>query len=226
MMEEPNQRNNQIKEYIEELFVEEDDILKYVRAHSKEKGLPDIHIPLHLAKLISFLAELQNCSRILEIGTLGAYSTIWLARTLKHNGKLITLEMDRKNAKIAQEHVIKANLSDKVEIRVENALSALPKMIQNKEEKFDLIFIDADKENRKEYLDYCIQLSRPGTLILVDNLIPRGPTINHEPNNHEAKFIYSFNHYLAHHPLLDSIIIPSIVQKQGRLDGIGMVRVR
>lgn len=226
MLETPSARNNQVKEYIDTLFASEDEVLKNTRKNCKEAGLSDIHIPAHLGKFLYLLAKIQSCSRILELGTLGGYSTIWLARALLPGGLLVSIEIDPKHGAIAKKNIEEAGLANSVDIRLGNALTLLPEMIDRKERPFDLIFIDADKENNCLHLDHSIQLARPGTLIFIDNLIPRGEQVGGRPANHEAQFIYAFNSYLAQHPRLETVLIPSIVQYQGRLDCIGLARLK
>jgi predicted O-methyltransferase YrrM len=224
-MSEIENKNNQVKNYISSLFCPEDEILSFVHSHSKELGLPDIHVPSHVGKLLYFLAKVQNPSRVLEIGTLGGYSTIWLARALSDQAKLISLEKERRYVAFAQEHLKQAGLQDRVDVRQGDALDSLSSLFCNREGTFDLIFIDADKENNLAYLDWAIQLSHPGSLILIDNLIPKGEEIGY-PSNDEAVSIYYFNQHLAKHPRLEVTLVPTIVGNQGRLDAIGLARVK
>lgn len=219
-----SKRNEHIQDYIHQLFVKEDETLAFVRSHAKELGIPDIHVPTNVGKLLYLIAKTQKCHKILEVGTLIGYSTIWLARALEPQGKLISLEIDPKRAQIAQEHLKRAGLNHCVEIRQGNALELLPEMIQRHEGPFDLIFIDADKTNNQAYLIRALQLSRPGSLILVDNLMPKGDHIG-TPSNHEGVSIYQFNDYLARHPKLETTLIPTVVH-QGRVDCLGLARVK
>ena len=213
-------RNQQIADYIA-TFAKESEALFFARNNAKEKELKDIAVPPTLGKLISLLAKMQKPQKILEIGTLGGYSALWLAIALPFNGKLITLESDPKNVAVASEHISKASLQDKIEIREGKALDLLPRMA-SEEGPFDLIFIDADKENYSSYLYWSLELSRVGTLILIDNLIPkRGPIESPHPHDNEALAIYRFNEQLYSHPRLDTILIPYLREK-GRIDALGL----
>ncbi|MBA3722962.1 MAG: O-methyltransferase [Parachlamydiaceae bacterium] len=224
MLESTNPRNQGLKRYIDHLFGHEDEILQKILENSIAKGLPNIQIPVHQGRFIQMLAKVHQVKRILELGTLGAYSTVWLARALPENGKLLSIESDTKHAIIARENIEMASLSHCVEVLMGNALDLLPKMVRQKEDPFDLIFIDADKENYKFYLDWCLKLCRKGSLILIDNLIPRGEQIGF-PGNKEAKYVYAFNQYLANHPLLETSLIPTLVDEEGRVDGLSISQV-
>lgn len=220
------ERAQQIKDYLCTLFAQEDEHLQYAREHSKEAGLPEIAVPAHVGKLLYLLAKLRAPKRILEIGLLGGYSTLWLLRALPADGKLISLEIDPERALIAQEHVKKAGFESQFEVRVGAAYRHLVEMRQQDEEPFDLIFIDADKENYPRYLDAVLPLSRSGTLILSDNLIPkRGEVLKPDHRDVEAIAIYEFNQKMANHPNLDSTLLTT-VWDQGRIDGLGLAIVR
>lgn len=219
-----SERNQQIRDYIDQVFVQEDEILHFVRSHAKELKLPDIQIPANVGKFLYLLAKIHKSQRILEIGTLGGYSTIWLARSLNPRGMLISLEIDPRHVKIAGEHIQQAGLNHCVEIRQGKAIELLEAMVLQEKEPFDLVFIDADKMHNKSYLDYALQLTKSGSLILVDNLMPKGNLIG-TPCNDEAVFVYQFNEYLAHHPRLETTLITTVAQ-QGRLDCLSIARVK
>jgi predicted O-methyltransferase YrrM len=218
------ERNIKIKNYICELFVDEDETLASIRKRSKAQGMPNIQVPSNVGKLIYCLAKLRAPSRILEIGTLGGYSAIWLARALRPQGKLISLDIDARNIEVAKENLLLAGLEDKVEFRLGRATDLLQEMIEKQEEPFDLIFIDADKENYPAYLESVLKLSSSGTLILSDNLIPKNGEIGGTPDDTEteARGIYKFNTLLSAHPRLESILIPTIVGEKGRVDALGL----
>jgi predicted O-methyltransferase YrrM len=215
-------RNAGVRRYIDQLFGQEDDILQ--QAALRAKDLAPIQIPIHVGKFIQLLAKIQGCKRILEIGTLGGYSTIWLARALLPQGKLLSIEIDAHCVEIAQANIQAAGLNHSVEILNGSALDILPKMIRQKEPCFDFFFIDANKDKNQEYLSYCLQLARPYSLIVIDNLIPRGDSIGYACN-HEARFIYTFNQYVAQHPQLEIAFVPSIADAEGKLDGLAVMRV-
>ncbi len=218
------ERNIKIKNYICEQFVQEDATLASVRKRAKQKGMPDIQVPSNVGKLLYCLAKMRAPNRILELGTLGGYSTIWLARALAAHGKIITLDIDARNLEVAKENFALAGVQDKIEVRLGKAAHLLQEMIEKGEAPFDLIFIDADKENYPTYLEYVLKLSSPGTIILSDNLLPKGEEIGGTPpeEQKEARGIYKFNGLLATHPRLESILIPTIVGANGRVDALGL----
>ncbi len=215
----------EVKDYLDRRFGQEDALLHSIRECSQAKGLPPIQIPIHVGKLLHLLAKIQGAERILEIGTLGGYSTVWLARALPAHGRLLSLEMNPLHVKVSRDHVQQAGLSHCVEIRQGYAVDLLAQFAQESFLPFDLIFIDADKENNALYLDWALHVSRPGSLILIDNLIPKGDKVGY-PSHEEAATVYAFNDYLAVHPLLETAILPTLVGENGRLDGLALVRVK
>jgi predicted O-methyltransferase YrrM len=167
-----------VDRYVSEKLCLSDPILDAVMAANRAAELPAIDVAPNQGKLLQLLAQLAGARRILEIGTLGGYSTIWLARALPADGRLITLEFNPKHAEIARANIERAGLTQTVEIRVGAALDALPKLQNESSEPFDLIFIDADKPNNSAYLRWAIRLSRPGTLIVIDNVVRDGAIID------------------------------------------------
>ncbi|MDQ3694560.1 MAG: O-methyltransferase [Chloroflexota bacterium] len=143
-----------------------------------QAGLPPINVSPNFGKLLCLLARLQGARRILEIGTLGGYSTIWLARALPDDGRLITLEADPKHAEVARANVDAAGLGDKVEVRVGRALDTLPVLAAEGAGPFDLVFIDADKPNNPGYVEWALKLTRRGSLIIIDNVVRDGSVLN------------------------------------------------
>ncbi len=221
------ERNQAIKQYICDYFAKEDQTLLQIHQNSQKEGLPDIHIPANVGKLIYLLTQLKSPKKILEIGTLAGYSTLWMARALAKNAKIVSLELDPHHAVISRKHLKDAGVGHMVEIREGIASVLLEEMIKKKEGPFDLIFIDADKESYPQYLEYAVALAESGTLILTDNLIPKGEAINQPaPTNVEATSIYAFNQKMAMHPRLESIIATTIVGNSGRIDGLGIAIVK
>ncbi len=163
-----------VDEYLNERLVERDPALDAALADSAAAGLPAIAVAPNQGKLLNLLARLRGARRILEVGTLGGYSAIWLGRALPADGRLITLEVDPKHAQVAEKNLARAGLRDKVEIRVGPALETLARLTAEKQAPFDLTFIDADKQNNANYFDAALKLSRPGSLILVDNVVRHG----------------------------------------------------
>ena len=147
-------------------------------ADSVAAGLPPISVTPNQGKLLQLLARMQGARKILELGTLGGYSTIWLARALPAGGRLITLEAEPRYAEVAQANIARAGLSELVELRVGPALQTLPELHAEGAGPFDLIFIDADKQNYPGYFEWALRLSRPGTLIVGDNVVRDGAILD------------------------------------------------
>lgn len=209
-----------IDTYIEELFAPPDPALEGALRRSRAVGLPEIQISPTEGKLLRLLAEIAGVRRILEIGTLGGYSTIHLAGALPEDGLLVSLEVDERNAGVARENIAEAGLESVVEVRVGDARELLAWMFEDGEGPFDLTFIDADKGGYPEYLEWALRLSRPGSLILGDNAIMGGSVI--EPVEGSAQAIRQFNERLAQDPRLSAIVLPLI---RGRVDGLAIARV-
>ncbi|HKP52210.1 MAG TPA: O-methyltransferase [Chloroflexia bacterium] len=212
-----------IDDYLEKLFSANDEALQSALEESERNGLPPINVSANEGRLLHILAKLAGAKRILEIGTLGGYSTIWLARALPEGGSLLTLEYSPKHATVARANIERAGLGDKVEVRVGAGLDLLPQIEANSEGPFDLFFIDADKDNYPGYLDWAIKLSRPGSVILSDNLIRNGVVIEPASDDVVATVISQYNRQLATDPRLESIILPII---RGSTDGLGITIVR
>jgi predicted O-methyltransferase YrrM len=168
---------DKVDRYLEEKLVQSDAALEAALAASDKAGLPAIAVSPSHGKLLWILARLVNAKRILEVGTLGGYSAIWLARALPADGRLITLEAVDKHAQVARANLARAGLEKKVEIRVGQALDTLPTL----QGPFDLSFIDADKQSNPEYFAWALKLSRPGSLIVVDNVVRDGKVIDARP---------------------------------------------
>lgn len=217
------ERAVQIKNYISELFAPEDETLQAIRENSKKEGLPEIEISPQLGKLFYILAKLHKAQRILELGTLGGYSTAWFTKALPPKGKIITLEYNPHHADVARKNLLTLSCKDQVEIREGSAVNLMDRMIENREAPFDLIFIDADKINYPTYLTKAIALSRAGSLILSDDLIPKGDDVGISGLDPIlAQKIYDFNQILATHPQLESTLITTIVGNKGRIDALGI----
>ena len=182
--------------------VAEDWILRQALRDSKAAGLPDTHVTPLQGKFLQLLAKLKGASRVLEIGTLGGYSTIWLARALPPGGKLVTLELEPKRALIAARNIERAQLTGLVEVRLGRAAETLRSMIQNDEPPFEIIFIDADKSNNVRYLELAVQLSNPGTVIVCDNLAHKEPSADERATDADVQGIQEFNEFVSDHPRL------------------------
>ena len=210
-----------IDDYIQDLFAPQDEALEAAVRESQRAGLPEIHVSPNEGKLLRLLAEMTGAGRILEIGTLGGYSAINLARGMAEDGRLISLEIDEHHAEVARQNVERAGLAEKVEIRVGDAKELLTQLAESDEGPFDLVFIDADKEGYPEYLEWAIRLSRPASLILGDNTIWGGAII--DPQDDSTRAIRQFNEKIARDPRLTAIVLPLLRE---RVDGLAIARVR
>lgn len=196
-----------IDAYIDDLYVRQDRALLDALAGTKEAGLPAINVPPTLGRLLSILVRTANATRALEIGSLGGYSGIWIARALPKNGRLITLEIEPRHAEVARRHYAAAGVAEKVDVRVGAALDTLPSLLD--EAPFDFVFIDADKDNYPGYLDWALRLSRPGTVIVGDNVLRGGSVINPTAGDAGAEGTHRFNEMAANDPRLEALIIPN-----------------
>ncbi|HLH35210.1 MAG TPA: O-methyltransferase [Alloacidobacterium sp.] len=189
-----------VDEYIHDRLVPSDAALDLALAACEEAELPAISVTPSQGKLLHLLARLVNAKNILEIGTLGGYSTIWMARALPADGRLITMEFDPKHAQVAGANIANAGLADKVELREGNALELLPELAAEGLEAFDLIFIDADKCNNPQYFDWALRLSHRGSLIIVDNVVRDGRVIEAESEDADIQGVRTLFEKMAAEP--------------------------
>jgi predicted O-methyltransferase YrrM len=189
-----------VDEYITGLLVPQDAALQAALEASAAAGLPDIQVTPNQGKLLALLAQALHARSILEIGTLGGYSTIWLARALPADGRLITLELEPKHAEVARANLARAGVANKAEVRLGRALDTLPLLAAEKREPFDLIFIDADKTSNADYFAWALRLSRPGTLIVIDNVIRNGAVVDAASRDPNVQGVRRLNEVLAKEP--------------------------
>lgn len=213
-----------VDEYVNHLFQPEDEALTAALADSQAAGLPEIAVSPAQGKLLMLLARSHQARRILEIGTLGGYSTIWLARALPEDGQLVTLELSPKHADVARANIARAGLADKVEVRVGQAQELLPQLAAEGREPFDFIFIDADKVGYPEYFEWSLQLSRPGTLIIADNVVRKGRIIDGDSDDVNVRGARRFNELLATDPRIDGVVLQTVGSKGYDGLAIGLVR--
>lgn len=180
----PRERWTAVDRYISDHLVPADPALEAALADSDAAGLPSIAVTPNQGKLLELLARVQGARSILELGTLGGYSTIWLARALPAGGRLITLEADPRFAEVARANIARAGVEELVELRVGAALETLPQLHAEGAGPFDLIFIDADKQNYPGYFEWSLKLSRPGTVIVGDNVVRDGTIL--DPDAYDA----------------------------------------
>lgn len=213
----------EVDNYICSLVASEDEALKATIQSIEASGIPSISVSAVQGKYLQVLAKLCNAKRILEIGTLAGYSTIWMARALPQDGKLISLEYEPKHAEIAEKNIAYAGLSDKVEVRVGKALDILPKLAEENAGPFDMIFIDADKLPYAEYFQWALKLSRPGTLIVADNVIREGRVLQDGHEDDMVKGVQRFNKLLSETKEVTASIMQTIGAKDH--DGIAIAVV-
>ena len=212
-----------VDQYISQLFHDEDDCLKATEQSVIESGIPQISISPNQGKFLQLLAKLCSAKKILEIGTLGGYSTIWMARALPDDGKLVTLEIDKKHAEVAQQNFNRCGLASKIEIRLGKAIELLPQLQAEGAGPFDMIFIDADKPPYTEYFQYALSMSRPGTLIVADNVIRDGKVLDPNHADEMVKGAQRFNQSLAANKDVTATIIQTVGVKE--YDGMALAVV-
>jgi predicted O-methyltransferase YrrM len=172
-----------VDRYISEHLAPADEALDGAQHAAKEAGLPPISVSAAQGKLLQVLVQLQHAKTVLEIGTLGGYSTIWMARALPIDGRLVTLEIDPKHAEVATASLARAGVGDKVDVRVGRAIDTLPLLEAEGAGPFDLVFIDADKASNPDYFAWAVKLSRRGTMIIVDNVVRNGAVVDAATDN-------------------------------------------
>lgn len=212
-----------VDEYIRKLVGTEDKMLRAADESIKEANIPPISVSANQGKFLQVLAKTCNAKKILEIGTLVGYSTIWMARALPKNGKLISLEFEPLHAQVAKNNIERAGLNHVVDIRVGRALDLLPQLEANQEGPFDMIFIDADKPPYTEYFQWALKLSRPGTLIVADNVIRDGKVLDNNTTDEMVQGAQRFNTFLANSPSVTATIIQTVGSKMH--DGMALAVV-
>jgi predicted O-methyltransferase YrrM len=195
-----------VDRYIAEQFIPEDAALEEALRESARAGLPSIAVSAAQGKWLHLLARAIGARRILEIGTLGGYSGIWLARALPTGGRLTTLELDAAHAEVARRNFVRAGLGDAIEIRLGPALQTLPTL----RGPFDLIFIDADKPGYTEYFGWAVQLARPGSLIIADNVVRNGAVVDSRSADVAVRGIQRFNAAVAAEPRVTATVLQTV----------------
>ncbi len=213
-----------VDENIGELLAVEDDVLKDTIGSLDKEGIPQISVSATQGKFLQVMTVLCNAKRILELGTLGGYSTIWFARALGDDGKITTVELDKRHAAVAQKNIDKAGLSKKVDLKVGKAMDVLQEMIATNEQPFDLIFIDADKPPYAEYFELALKLSRSGTLIICDNVIRDGKVLDQDSTDEMVQGVQRFNKLLSKTPNVTATILHTVGVKE--YDGMALAVVR
>lgn len=211
------------EKYFEHALFPHDEVLQSVLAANSGGGLPAIDVSPSQGKLLYLLARIHGARRILEIGTLGGYSTIWMARALPGEGLLVTLEAEPKHAEIARQNIERAGLAGQVRIITGQALDSLPKLKSEYKEPFDLVFIDADKPNTPEYYRWARELSRPGAVIVADNVVRNGEVTNPDCPDVRVQGMRRFLEVLAKDRKVEATVIQTVGAKG--YDGFAIARV-
>lgn len=209
--------------YFSGALLPQDEALMAALRTSEEADLPAINVAANQGKLLQLLAMSVGAWRILEVGTLGGYSTIWLARALPEDGRLITLELDSGYAEIARKNISNAGLSDRVDVRVGVALDTLAALAAEDPDPFDFFFIDADKQNNVGYFEWALKLSRPGSMIIVDNVVRRGAVIDPDNDDPRVQGVRRFVERIANEPRVTATALQTVGEKG--YDGFAMMLV-
>ncbi len=212
-----------VDRYLADLFVGPDPVLDAALDASAAANLPPINVSPVQGKLLSLLVTMTGATRVLEIGTLGGYSTIWLARGLPAGGRVVTLELDERHAAVARANIARAGFQDVVEVRVGRALDLLPQLAERSEGPFDLIFIDADKVSYPAYLDWAVRLARPGTVIVADNVVRDGAVADPRSTDESVRGVQRFNAAVAADRRLSATAVQTVGAKG--YDGFALVVV-
>jgi predicted O-methyltransferase YrrM len=216
-------RWSEVDQYISDVLFPPDDVLDSVLRAISDGGLPAVSVSPPLGKLLHLLARIQGAHRVLEIGTLGGYSTIWLARALPRDGQLITLEVNPKHADIARSNISRAGLEHIVQLRLGRALEILPQLVAENIALFDLVFIDADKKSTPEYFQWALKLCRPGSVIVADNVVRGGSVVEPHNEDPDVRGIRRFNEMIAAEPRITATVIQTVGSKG--YDGIAIAYV-
>ena len=199
-----------VDRYFSDLLIGSDPALDEALRASEAADLPAIHVSPTQGKLLHLLARMQEARSILEIGTLGGYSTIWLGRALPADGRLVTLEYNPKHADVARSNLARAGLSNIVDLRVGRALDTLPQLAAEGRGPFDLVFIDADKQSNADYFNWALKLSRRGSVIIVDNVVRKGTVVDANSADADVQGVRRFNQVLAQERRVNATAIQTV----------------
>ncbi len=213
-----------VDQYISNLVAPEDQVLQETIQSLDKAAMPQISVTPTQGKFLQVMLWMCKAKRVLELGTLGAYSTIWMARAIPLDGKVITVEFDPHHADIARQNIAKAGLDAKIDLRVGKAMDILQELIANREEAFDFVFIDADKEPYAEYFELALLLSHPGTVIICDNVIREGKVLDKDTSDKRVKGVQRFNQLLANHTQVEATIMQTVGAKE--YDGMAIAIVK
>jgi predicted O-methyltransferase YrrM len=217
------QRWSAVDDYVDELLIGHDPALEAALADSAAAGLPSIALTPAQAKLLHLIARVHNARSVLEIGTLGGYSTIWLARALPADGRLITLELEPSYAEVARANVERAGLAGLIQIIVGPAIDSLGKLVAERAGPFDLFFIDADKQSTAEYFQHALELSRPGSVIVADNVVRDGEIVDAATQDPRVQGMRRFHEVVAAESRVSATTIQTVGAKG--YDGFTLILV-
>jgi predicted O-methyltransferase YrrM len=210
--------------YLEGLLTPPDEGLAHSLRAATEAGLPPIQVPALQGKLLHLLVHISGSRRVLEVGTLAGYSTIWLARALPADGEVVTLEVDPEHARVARDNFVAAGVGDRVRLILGPALDTLPTLTAESGDPFDLVFIDADKVNNASYVEWAIRLGRPGTVIVVDNVIRGGAITDATSTDQAVLGTRRVLELLSNDPRLDATALQTVGAKG--YDGFALALIR
>lgn len=213
-----------VDHYISQMLAPEDEVLQETIKSLDTAEMPQISVTANQGKFLQVIALMCNAKRVLELGTLAGYSTIWLARSLPEDGKIVTIEFDPRHANVAKQNIKNAGLLDKVDIRVGKAMDIMLEIKEAKEEPFDLIFIDADKPPYAEYFEMALSLSHPGTVIICDNVIREGKVLDENSTDDRVIGVQRFNKLLASNKNITATILQTVGVKE--YDGMAIAVVK
>ncbi|WP_432786698.1 Catechol O-methyltransferase [Oligella sp. MSHR50489EDL] len=213
-----------VDDYFYQHLIAQDTLLAEVLERSNRHPIPFIHVSPTQGKFLKLLVQMMGAQRVLEIGTLAAYSTIWMGLAVPEGGKIITLDFDEKHVAIARDNIAFAGMSDKIEVIQGAAADTLQRLIDEGCEPFDFVFIDADKGNNPLYLELSLKLSRPGTVIIGDNVVRHGKVLDEDARGSNIQGLRSFFELMSNHPQLDATAIQTVGAKSW--DGFSMAIVK
>ena len=202
-----------VDEYFDGALIGADPVLDDALARSDEAGLPQIAVTPSQGRLLNLIARTAGARRILEVGTLGGYSAIWLARALPEGGRLITLEVEPRHAEVARTNLEAAGLSDRAEVRVGRGVDSLAALAGENPELFDFVFIDADKPSNADYLTWALRLTRPGAVIVIDNVVRSGAVVDADSSNAAVQGVRRVTDLIAGEPRLTATAVQTVGAK-------------
>jgi predicted O-methyltransferase YrrM len=213
-----------IDDYLVDALVPSDSVLDHTLRAGVDAGMPQIQVTPTQGKLLYLLALAVGAKRILEVGTLAGYSAIWMARALPPDGRLVTLEVDSDNARVARSSIRRAGLEDRIDVRLGPAMETLPALQAEGAGPFDFVFVDADKENNPGYVAWALRLSRPGTVIVVDNIVRHGALIDAASEDASVRGVRAMFELIASEPRLEATALQTVGSKGH--DGFAILRVK